>query len=1491
MAKKGEVDLVIRAKNEATKNLDAVNNALKSLSDQQTIVGESAGKMDGQLGKLGVQLAQLQTNAQNLKSLASIEDVLDGATQAMLRQRAASAETAQEYDKLAAKQKSLSDESAKVGEAVKIAADEFAKQDSALKAIKGTFSDVTKENKALVDQEERLTKSLARSVTSIESYEAALTKEKQTLAEKTRAIEEAGKATKVQTNSLAASERAVARRQLKLDEAVASEKAFQDQLRKVKKELEASTAPALNLNAAVAEQAAKTDAAKNALSAYSEQAKNITKAQRTIAREMEKSATAVSSQADALNEVEKEYGALQAVADQAKAAVSAQAKTVERSGDAAAKAAAQVAIFTARMAVLQKGSATTTARIIDPAEITQATKALSSLGQTIKATGDDATKSSVSADELSAALKGVGDAKNKIEGIGSALKAQREDVDIAKNAWETAETEVRRLAIAVKAAGQPSDELAKALGRAQGAARLAKDEFIKQTKASEQIGASLKSAGIGAGDLASAEAALAAPLRTANELMSRGAIASQQLSSSVDKTGASASRATGPVNGLKTGLLELVGAANRVGKASNPLRLFTTQLGAMVTAGVGLYGIKKQLEDIWEAGSNLASSEAKFATAFGGIEEGAKELEYAREVAVNLKLPLGDLTKGYADLALSAKGTSLEGEGARKVFEAFAQTARVNQSSAADLDGVFKALTQIMSKGKVQAEELRGQLGDRLPGALQIMADGLDLPMDKLTKMMEQGELTSDTLLAMASEASKRVAPALESALDTPAAKLADFQNRLLVFRETIAGSGFLDALADAFERMADALSQPEALDAARQLGTYLGEMITATTDLVASGNLETIGTAIKGLAIAWASVQAIGLVSGLAALAKGIGAVTVGVTGMTTALSPLLIGLGVLSGAVVAIVALFGAWKLAKWAYENFPAFGEGALKARTMVLNAFDRIVTGVTKALSGLTQKFLEFATFIPRTIIGVLSSVLGFVNRFFEAVGLDSIAEKAKASLDGLTAKAEALQQKGVDFRNGLEDGYADRARARELKLQKDLAAYREKYAEKPDGVSRPNPAAEDPKKKSGVGLERITDEGGAERLRAGQAAAQAAKDAKKAATARIALEKSVANQMFTIRSQLEKKSAQTVDEMVAAVPAKYAKLYEQLTKLGKTSTSEDWKAVDALVAQEQQLIRNTEAKKAATAAAKAERAAEAAENKSRKEAMEAVNTILRTRKNIQEQLDRAKKDGDTAAVETLKANLAETTTKANEAIEGMLVFWRAVGGPDADAAISKLETMKLSLTKVKDDGILTGQTLANAFTGNLTSGIDDFISKIVETGDVIGSLKDAFRQFAIGFLKQIAQMIMQQLIFNAISGALGGATSGATAGSVGGMIGGMFHNGGVVGSGNQTRSNVNPAIFANAVRYHGGGVAGLRSNEVPAILEAGETVRTAEQEKALAAKQAASSGGGGGGATPIKIINQIDSGEMVASGIGSAAGEKAIINAISSNRDTIKRVLG
>jgi hypothetical protein len=52
--------------------------------------------------------------------------------------------------------------------------------------------------------------------------------------------------------------------------------------------------------------------------------------------------------------------------------------------------------------------------------------------------------------------------------------------------------------------------------------------------------------------------------------------------------------------------------------------------------------------------------------------------------------------------------------------------------------------------------------------------------------------------------------------------------------------------------------------------------------------------------------------------------------------------------------------------------------------------------------------------------------------------------------------------------------------------------------------------------------------------------------------------------------------------------------------------------------------------------------------------------------------------------------------------------------------------------------------------------------------------------------------------------------------------GLFHKGGVVGRGGGS-TTVHPGVFAGAPRYHSGGIAGLKPDEVPAILQKGEVV--------------------------------------------------------------------
>jgi TP901 family phage tail tape measure protein len=91
-----------------------------------------------------------------------------------------------------------------------------------------------------------------------------------------------------------------------------------------------------------------------------------------------------------------------------------------------------------------------------------------------------------------------------------------------------------------------------------------------------------------------------------------------------------------------------------------------------------------------------------------------------------------------------------------------------------------------------------------------------------------------------------------------------------------------------------------------------------------------------------------------------------------------------------------------------------------------------------------------------------------------------------------------------------------------------------------------------------------------------------------------------------------------------------------------------------------------------------------------------------------------------------------------------------------------------------------------------------------------------------FFKAVGSTFKEAL--KGIGDLLGSALSG-----VGGILSGVFHTGGVVGEGS-AMATVSPMVFANAIRYHTGGLAGLKPNEVPAILQKGEEVLTANSPR-------------------------------------------------------------
>ncbi len=137
----------------------------------------------------------------------------------------------------------------------------------------------------------------------------------------------------------------------------------------------------------------------------------------------------------------------------------------------------------------------------------------------------------------------------------------------------------------------------------------------------------------------------------------------------------------------------------------------------------------------------------------GGVAPGAAEFEFIKSEANRLGLELFSTADAYKSLSAAAMGTNLQGEQTRRIFTSVAQAARVLGLSNEQVTGIFLALGQMISKGTVQAEELRGQLGERLPGAFQLAAKAMNMSTAELDKYMANGNLAATDFLPKFSKA------------------------------------------------------------------------------------------------------------------------------------------------------------------------------------------------------------------------------------------------------------------------------------------------------------------------------------------------------------------------------------------------------------------------------------------------------------------------------------------------------------------------------------------------------------------------------------------------------------------------------------------------------------------------------------------------------------------------------------------------------------------
>lgn len=239
------------------------------------------------------------------------------------------------------------------------------------------------------------------------------------------------------------------------------------------------------------------------------------------------------------------------------------------------------------------------------------------------------------------------------------------------------------------------------------------------------------------------------------------------------------------------------------------------ELLSLAAASVGLFGLGREVGKTFGAVRQKEAIESRLRVAFQDDPAPAqaveRELAFLEATSERLKISFLTLGTSYSKFISAVPEGIFTLQEQRKIFEDLSIGARVMRLSTEDLEGTFKAIIQIASKASFQMEELRGQLGDRLPGALLLFAKRLGVSTRELDKMVEQGQVGAEKIIELADAIKNRFGGDLEKALGAPTARLDDFLRIIEKIRLEIGqDKGFIDELTKALSEVSTEIKKPE---------------------------------------------------------------------------------------------------------------------------------------------------------------------------------------------------------------------------------------------------------------------------------------------------------------------------------------------------------------------------------------------------------------------------------------------------------------------------------------------------------------------------------------------------------------------------------------------------------------------------------------------------------------------------------------------------------
>lgn len=1110
--------------------------------------------------------------------------------------------------------------------------------------------------------------------------------------------------------------------------------------------------------------------------------------------------------------------------------------------------------------------------------------------------------------------------------LREANAARKAALDASRLQEQQAKAEAAAIAAAAKAAKQQAAEVARLQGilaksRAREAAEAA--NFRAQAEQAEVLRREIEYAKLFAQTLDQADAAerqLAASTKAANRELREQATAANQ-------AGKAASQLANPFDSNGRTTLSL-------------LQRIRGELLAIAAAYVGLQGMVEGIRAILESAKTGQQIRAQLLSISGNnIEQAGEELQYLREQAERLGIFLPDLAKQYAQFAVASKAAAMSTEELRFVFERVAEAGKVMSLDDENMKGIFNAITQMVSKGKIQSEELRGQLGDRLPGAIIYAAKNFEGGVKEFVKQLEKGNVEAQNgVINLARGLDEAFNAQLANSTQGIEANENRFKTAIYEFQKTIADSGVADAYNQLLVKLTAFLRSDEGAKYAKDLANAL--IILADAIKFVIDNLETFKILFEGVLAIFIARAFFKLSVDIAMFARGIMATSTALATAAPQASAFATALTRIQAAFILLQTAIAGFTLGSWLYEQFELVRQAGVVLVVGLDEMWILIKYGAMISAQAIVEYWQNAGVAILNTLTFTFRTILKLMQDGARAIGAEGIADNIGKMLDkisfksteGAEARIKALKDKMISelkmaneigqqmLKDVTTESREAFRKAEELRAQAasggatadpggNVAKYSEgdgaakELADKYKSLLAEVEAVEAQSlKKQKDSIESITagielqyqalirkiNESGVKGAAELQARLRAAVDVLKSEAVerynedQLAKVEQIQKRFAELETKIGRGKDATLDERFAAIDSNYKALYQDISELDEARKGNLKETLDLLIEQTKEVEKQKFAQDAINSSQREMNNLVAARDdriRTTNALVESgVITELEGRQRIKDIIDQSQ-----PGIEAY----ADAARDVLESFRGLVddsVIEKAAA--NIDLATHSASRFKTELYTAKE----ANQDLASGITSATSEAAKGFGEAIVGAKSLSEALKGAgraFLDFAANFLLKIAEMILQQIILNALQGAAGGGAGGFFSGLVNSAV---AHEGGVVGSGNRNRS-VSASIFANAPRYHTGGIAGLAPDEYPTILRKNEEVLTSNSPRNILNMNNNTNTAAAPVPQDIKVINTIDSGSFVSEGLTTSQGQKAILNLIRAQRTSINQILG